>query len=160
MPRFALPIVFAAAALVLVTSSADAQVYKWKDAHGTVHYSDAPPATGSQYEQVKLNGSVSTAVSPSVPATASSNADAGKMSAASATANTKPAPASTAKTPDTPDNRAKLCKELGSNIALLAGNQPLTSGDAKTQQQNMTDDQRRQELASARAQQKQYCNGG
>jgi hypothetical protein len=40
---------------------ADAAVYKWKDAQGRTHYSDAKPATGIEYEEVseRLRESVS-----------------------------------------------------------------------------------------------------
>ena len=70
---------------------------------------------------------------------------------------TRPASASPARIPDTAANRAKLCKDLDHNIGLLSSDQPLTSGDASAPQQNMSDVQRRQELATARAQKQQSC---
>ncbi|MGN6312211.1 MAG: DUF4124 domain-containing protein [Rhodanobacteraceae bacterium] len=152
MPR--LPVfVFAAAALALA-ASADAQVYKWKDANGTVHYSDSAPNSGVDYQRVKINSSAGT----SVAATATSTAAA--SNAGSAQAAPQPAPASTARIPDTAANRAKLCSDLDRNIGLLDSAQPLTSGDANSPQQNMSDVQRRQELNTARAQKEQYCSGG
>lgn len=153
MPRF-ISTVLAVAALALAASAAQAQVYKWKDANGTMHYSDQPPAVGAKYEKVQVNSSVSTPVT-AAPAAAPASAS----TAASANAAAKPAPAAS-KLADTPDNRAKLCKDLGSNIALLNGQQPLTMGDDNGAQKSMSDDQRRQQLATAQAQQKQYCAGG
>ncbi|HJU07985.1 MAG TPA: DUF4124 domain-containing protein [Rhodanobacteraceae bacterium] len=149
MPRLLVSAVLAVAALA-ACASASAQVYKWKDANGTTHYSDVPPPTGSKYQKVNVSSSVATTVAPA-PASTAVAADASAKTAA-------PASASTARVPDTADNRAKLCKQLDSNIALLNSDQPLTSGDASTPQQNMSDVQRRQELATAQAQKKQYCS--
>lgn len=152
MPR--LPVfVFAAAALVLA-ASANAQVYKWKDAKGVTHYSDSAPPSGTEYQKVKISSNSATPVVATSAATGTAASTAASEQAA------QPAPASTARIPDTADNRAKLCKDLDRNISLLGGDQPLTSGDAATPQQNMSDVQRRQELATARAQKSQYCSGG
>lgn len=146
--------VFAAAALALA-ASAGAQVYKWKDAKGVTHYSDSAPTTGVEYQRVKISSGASTPVT-AAPASGAT----GTSPPPGAAAATQPAPASTAKIPDTAANRAKLCKDLNNNIGLLSSDQPLTSGDAGTPQQNMDDVQRRQELATARAQKSQYCTGG
>ena len=148
MPRLLVSALFAAAALA-VCASGSAQVYKWKDANGTTHYSDVPPPAGSNYQKVNVGSNVATTVTPA-PASTAAAADA-------STKTTAPASASTTHIPDTADNRARLCKQLDSNIALLDSSQPLTSGDAGTPQQNMSDVQRRQELATAQAQKKQYC---
>ena len=146
MPRLLVSAVFAAAALA-VCGSASAQVYKWKDANGTTHYSDVPPPAGSKYDKVSVSSNVATPVA-ATPASPSSTASAATV--AQSAQNTAP-------TADTPDNRAKLCKQLGSNIALLNSDQPVTAGDASTPQHGMSDVQRRQELATAQAQKKQYC---
>ena len=153
MPR--LPaFVFAAAALALA-ASADAQVYKWKDAKGVTHYSDSAPAAGVEYQKVQISSNTATAIvaTPASPASTTAAASAAKAAQPA----TQPAPASTAKIPDTAANRAKLCKDLDRNIGMLDSDQPLTSGDASAPQQNMSDVQRRQELATARAQKQQYC---
>lgn len=144
-----------ATAALFLAASVNAQVYKWKDSHGVMHYSDAPPATGSQYEKVKLNGNVSTTVS-----TTTAPAAAGTAAAATTTTTKTTTTAPAAPKPDTADNRAKLCKDLNSNIALLNSSSPVTMGSADSAQTNMSDDQRRQQLATAQAQQKQYCSGG
>lgn len=150
MPRLMLTVLAVALALAAATA-ADAQVYKWKDTNGTTHYSDQPPS-GSHYDKVQINGSAPT------PVTASAAAPASASTSASASAAAKPAPAAT-KVADTPDNRARLCGDLGKNIALLNSPQPLTIGDSGAQK-SMSDDERRQQLATAQAQQKQYCSGG
>ena len=146
MPRLLVSAVFAAAALA-ICASAFAQVYKWKDANGTTHYSDVPPPAGSKYERVSVSSNVATpvAATPASPSSTSTSTN-GMQSAQN-----------TASTADTPDNRAKLCKQLDSNIALLNSDQPVTAGDAGTPQHDMGDVQRRPELATAQAQKKQYC---
>ncbi|HET6906920.1 MAG TPA: DUF4124 domain-containing protein [Rhodanobacteraceae bacterium] len=148
-----LPVFVLAAAALALAASADAQVYKWKDANGTVHYSDSAPNSGVEYQKVKISSNVGTPVAAATSAAAASNAG-------SAQAATQPAPASTARIPDTAANRAKLCSDLDRNIGLLDSDRPLTSGDANSPQQNMSDVQRRQELNTARAQKAQYCTGG
>ncbi len=49
--RFAAALVLALLALGLVLPQAGAEVYKWQDAQGVLHFSDKPPAEG-QAEQV------------------------------------------------------------------------------------------------------------
>lgn len=142
--------VFAAAALALA-ASADAQVYKWKDANGTVHYSDAPPI-GTDYQKVQVNTNVATPVTPApIPGNSASTNSSPQTAAQSA-------PASTAPVPDTTNNRTKLCKQLDSNITLLNSNSPVLSSGNGGPPQNLTDAQRKQALASAHSQKKQYCN--
>ncbi|HJU25286.1 MAG TPA: DUF4124 domain-containing protein [Rhodanobacteraceae bacterium] len=148
MPRLFPAALFAVAALAL-SASAAAQVYKWKDANGTTHYSDVPPPAGSKYERVSISSNVATAVA-ATPTPAGSAAPAAVANAGTQTAQAD-------RIADTPDNRAQLCKQLDSNIALLNSDQPITAGDAETPQHNMSDVQRRQELATAQAQKKQYC---
>jgi len=55
MPRLLL-----AALAVLFAANASAQLYRWVDAAGRVHYTDAPPATGAakNVEQRKTSGNV------------------------------------------------------------------------------------------------------
>ena len=146
MPR--LPaFVFAAAALALA-ASAGAQVYKWKDSNGTTHYSDAPPI-GTNYQKVQVNTNVSTPVTPAPAPNSNTNA--------SSQADAHSAPAPTPPVRDTADNRAKLCKQLDSNISLLNSNSPvLSNGDGPPK--NLDEAQRKQALASAQSQKKQYCS--
>ncbi|MCE7893648.1 MAG: DUF4124 domain-containing protein, partial [Sorangiineae bacterium PRO1] len=51
MRRLLLPIV-----LMLALPAFAGQVYKWTDAKGTVHYSDAPPPQGAHYSRVRVEG--------------------------------------------------------------------------------------------------------
>ncbi len=133
--------------LLLLAPFASAQVYKWTDAGGTVHYSQSPPAQGTQFKQVKTTGSVAPLAAPPAPA------GSGSTSAVSQGAATGPA-----STPvvDTPANRKALCSALKTNISELQGN-----GQVTLQQNGKTSvldaDQRKQQLGSQQSQYSQYC---
>ncbi|WP_426700677.1 DUF4124 domain-containing protein [Rhodanobacter sp. Col0626] len=129
-----------AVALLLLTPLAMAQAYKWTDASGTVHYSETPPAQGTNYKKVKTTGTVEAPV----PAPVAN------------TENSEPAPAPAKAVADTPENRATLCASLKSNLAALQASGPVVT------QQNGKDtaldaDQRKQQTTTAQAQYDQYC---
>ncbi|MDQ6646412.1 MAG: DUF4124 domain-containing protein [Pseudomonadota bacterium] len=134
-----------AVALLLLAPVATAQVYKWTDASGTVHYSEAPPSKGTEYKQVATTGTAAPRVAPA-PSPAANN------DIAAATAK----PVDGKPVADTPENRSKLCGTLKTNLATLQGSGPVVmqQGD-KT---NALDaDQRKQQLDSAQRQYDQYC---
>ena len=137
-------------ALLLVTPLASAQVYKWTDAKGVVHYSDVPPAQGVKYKNMHMSltgGSAPAAATSASPAAAASPVDAGA------------APASARTVADNPENRAKLCAQLRQNYTLLKGSQPLTRDDAKGQKQLVSEQQRTQDMVNTQQQLRQYCGG-
>ena len=128
------------------------QIYKWKDANGVVHYSQTPPPTGStHYTRMRLTSQPDvSSVAPASPNTEGTSApDTSAATQSAAQAGTQP---------DTPSNRAELCKQLSSNIALLQSKQPVVTGGSDGKQQVMSDDARESQLATARAQQAQYCS--
>lgn len=126
------------------------QIYKWKDANGVIHFSQTPPANGTHYAKMQL------ANQPEVSSgtSASSNTESERAPEPPAA---RPA-ASGGTRPDTPSNRAELCKQLSSNVALLQGKQPVVTDGSDGKQQVMSDNARAQQLATARAQQVQYCS--
>jgi hypothetical protein len=136
-----------ALALLLIAPLASAQVYKWTDAHGTVHYSESPPPTGTKYSQVSVNAGTSS------PAGAenSSAAASGNSTTASNTNRAPQAPMQ-----DTPENRAKLCSSLKANISTLQGTGPVVMNNGG-QQQVLNGDQRKQQLDASQSQYSQYC---
>ncbi len=136
--------------IALVTTLAGAQIYKWKDAQGVTHFSQSPPPAGTHYTRMRLAGEPEVSSNPS-PAASTATPPAASPAAAQQTASGSVA--------DTPQNRATLCKQLSSNIALLESSQSLTQAGPGGVQEKLTDTQRRQQLATARAQQAQYCNG-
>lgn len=138
-----------AVALLLVAPLACAQVYKWTDAHGTIHYSETPPPTGTKYSQVSVNTGTSAPEAGSPPATASSSND-------TAQGSSNPPPQSNM--PDTPENRAKLCSSLKANMATLQGSGPVVMTGTGGKQQLLSADQRKQQLDASQSQYNQYCN--
>lgn len=122
------------------------QIYKWTDAHGTVHYSQSAPAQGT-YQQVKLAAGVETpTAAPAQPATAKPE--------------TSAAPAPTAaQMADTPNNRAKLCATLKSNLATLQGTGPVVMQQG-AKPALLDAEQRKQQIAHANAQYQQFCTTG
>ena len=134
-----------AVALLLLAPVALAQVYKWTDAHGTVHYSETPPAQGVHYTQVTTTGS-SRATAPQAPTDNPASASP-----------EQPAKASTAPVADTPENRTAFCASLKSNLTLLNSSTPVVRQDGGATRA-LDDTQRKQEAATANAQYAQYCS--
>jgi hypothetical protein len=130
-----------ALALLLMAPLVSAQVYKWKDASGTVHYSQSPPPGGAaKFKQLKADTSVPPAPAASVA-----------KPAAAATAQ----PAATTMA-DTPENRAKLCTSLQTNLAALKGSAPVVMQQGG-KQTALDDNARKQQASAAQAQYQQYC---
>lgn len=138
-----------ALALLLVAPLAFAQVYKWTDAHGTVHYSETPPPTGTKYSQVSVN------TGSSEPA-GGDNASAATSSSASAPSQSGGNNAPQGPVEDTPENRAKLCTSLKANIGTLQGSGPVVMSNGG-QQQLLNADQRKQQLDASQSQYSEYC---
>jgi hypothetical protein len=132
--------------LLAVPLAAAAQVYTWTDAHGTPHFSDAPPPPGIHYTIVKPLLGTAHSTPAAEPAPTADTTDATDNDASA-----------TLPVRDTPENRAKLCAQLTTNLALLGGDKPVTMTDAQGKPQLMTAEQRQQQTARAEAQLKQYC---
>jgi uncharacterized protein DUF4124 len=137
-----------ALALLLVAPLACAQVYKWTDAHGTTHYSESPPPTGTKYSQVSVNTGAS-APAGGDGATAATSSSSNSTSQGSSSAPQGPVE-------DTPENRAKLCSSLKANIGTLQGGGPVVMSNGG-QQQLLNADQRKQQLDASQSQYSQYC---
>jgi hypothetical protein len=138
-----------ALALLLVAPLVSAQVYKWTDAHGTTHYSETPPPTGTKYSQVTVTGT-------EVPASSGSSA-----AAAPATASTSGGSSqggnNSQPVADTPENRAKMCTSLKANITTLQGGAPVVMQNGGGQPQVLNADQRKQQLDASQSEYQQYC---
>ena len=132
-----------AVALMLLTPLAVAQVYKWTDSHGTVHYSQTAPASGVDFKRIKT---VESAAAPAQDADTQTPA----------VAETQPAPASSQPIADTPANRKTLCDSLQTNLKMLKGTGPVVmQQDGKSKA--LDDTQRKQQIAADEAQYQQYC---
>ena len=130
-----------AVALLLLAPLATAQVYKWTDASGTVHYSQDEPPQGTKFSKVTTTGTVQPLAPPV------SNETSGSSEPASA----PPKPVA-----DTPENRSKMCESLKSNLAALQGSGPVVmQQDGKATALDTA--QRKQQLDAAQGQYNQYC---
>lgn len=139
-----------ALALLLVAPLATAQVYKWTDAHGTTHYSETPPPVGTKYSQVTVSSDTSTPAASDNAAPAASSGSAAADSGAAQNSNG-------GSQPDTPENRAKLCSSLTSNIRALQASGPVVMTGSGGQQELLNADQRKQQLDASQSQFNQYC---
>ena len=126
------------------------QIYTWKDSGGVTHFSQSPPANGVHYTKMRLAGEPDVSSNPPAAANNAPEASTKDQGTAARAANTTQA--------DTPSNRAELCKQLSSNVALLQGKQPVVTGGGGGKQQVMSDDSREKALATAQSQQAQYCS--
>jgi hypothetical protein len=126
------------------------QIYKWKDASGVTHFSQTPPNNGAHYSKMTLTQEPEVSSNPPSAASAETDASAPRNESrqATATGDTQP---------NTSSNRAKLCQQLSDNVALLQGKQPVVTGGSNGKQEVMSDSARQQQLATAHAQQAQYC---
>ena len=130
-----------AVALLLLAPLATAQVYKWTDASGTVHYSQDAPAQGTKFSKVTTTGTVQP-LAPPVSSEASGSSE-------TASAPAKPVA-------DTPENRSKMCESLKANLAALQGSGPVVmQQDGKATALDTA--QRKQQLDAAQGQYNQYC---
>jgi len=139
-----LPASMLSIALFCAPLAVSAQVYTWTDAHGTVHYADAPPAHGAHYKNLPIPGA--TAVSAPTP-----EADAADTDSATATA--------TRRQPDTPANRGKLCDNLKVNMKLLEKTGPVVMRDKHGKNQLLSKQDRADELARERQTYQAHCTG-
>ena len=131
-----------AVALLLLAPLATAQVYKWTDASGTVHYAQDAPPQGTKFSKVTTTGTVQPLAAPA--------------SAASTTGSSESAAAASQPVADNPENRRKLCDSLKTNSPALQGNGPVVM------QQNgktvaLDADQRKQQTSAAQSQYDLYC---
>ncbi|TAN06070.1 MAG: DUF4124 domain-containing protein [Rhodanobacteraceae bacterium] len=138
--------------LACVAGAASAQqIYKWKDVNGVTHFSQTPPANGTHYTKMHLTSEPEVSSNPPPSPGGSENSESGTSAPQQAT------PASSSQ-PDTPTNRADLCRQLSSNISLLQSKRPVVTSGADGKQVVMSDNAREAQLATARAQQTQYCS--
>lgn len=153
--RTFMPALALGAAFTLLAGAASAQqIYKWKDANGVTHFSQSPPASSTQYSKLKLTGQPDVAA-PNPAASSDADADADNAQASAQAAGNARAGGGTQA--DTPANRAALCKQIASNITVLQGKAPVVAATSSGDQSVMSDNAREQQLATARAQQAQYC---
>jgi hypothetical protein len=142
-------------ALLLVGTFAyaatEGQVYKWTDAGGVTHYSDAPPPKDAQNVQmVRVTGGSHSVASGNTETAEKPPADAAAAS---------PPPAATQNTVmnDTASNRVKACAQARSNLELLQSKFAVSLAGANGQTQPLDEKGRQAQIADANAQIALYC---
>ena len=149
--KFGFSLAIAVAAVLVAGMASGQQVYKWKDSNGVTHYAQTPPATGTQYSKVSLSAGTEVTSNPAAASSAKPEAS------AQAHASTPAARAGGGTQDATTDNRANFCKQITANIALLQGSGPVIAASSGGKQEVLGDAGRKQQLATAHAQQAQYC---
>ena len=134
--------------LLLLAPLAFAQIFTWTDAGGTIHFSEAPPATGVKYKEITLSGNARQMATAPHAATSTNDGAADNSSADPANPGQPMA--------DTPTNRGKVCTTLTTNLVALRGSNPvvMTQGGKDVA---LAATQRKAELDSAEAQYQLYC---
>ncbi|MBN8885965.1 MAG: DUF4124 domain-containing protein [Rudaea sp.] len=145
--RAALPRLAVMLALATVLASgvaAAAELYKWTDSKGVVHYSDTPPPKGGEAPQrLRLNGTESpTKPDPTAEQKAAAETEAGK--AAEATPTTLP---------DTPENRKRFCEQAQAQLDLLQSKFQVADSNGKP----LDDKTRAERTAQAKQAATTYC---
>ena len=138
MNRIVILLVLACAATSI--SAADkSQVYKWTDANGVVHFSDAPPPQDTKNVQsLHLAGGTTTA------------------GATAAADQPKDAAAAGARPANAPDE-ATLCKQSRANLELLQGKTPVGIAGTDGKPQALDDQARDAQIANAKLAISRYC---
>jgi Domain of unknown function (DUF4124) len=125
------------------------QVYKWTDAGGVVHYSDAPPPKDvTNVQTVKVSGGDrphAVSMDSAEPGQQPKDASAGNGGTQSTVM------------PDTTSNRVKACATAHSNLELLNSKFPVTVAGSDGKAQALDDKQRQAQIADAQAQINLYC---
>jgi hypothetical protein len=136
-------ILLALACAANVSAADKQQVYKWTDANGVVHFSDAPPPLDTKNVQaLHLAGGTTT-----TGATASEDKP---KDAAAANAAGAALPASAA-------DDAALCKQSRANLELLQSKTPVGIAGPDGKPQALDDKAREGQIANAKLAISRYC---
>ncbi len=137
--------VFLLAAL-LAGGAVAAQVYKWKDADGKMHYSDTPPPAGAKVTPLSMRAGdqpVSSVASPKAPPIVGKNASGAEASAPAAQAQSEKDP--------------KLCQQAQARKTFLQSGQLTKSVNEKGEVEFMNDQKRAEALADAQKAIERFC---
>jgi hypothetical protein len=127
--------------------AAQAQVYKWTDANGVVHFTDTPPPQSTANVQtIQVTGDLPHAT----PAANGASVDLPKN------ANVDNPPEAT-DVADTAENRAKACQTARNNLELLQSKFTVTIPSAYGKTQELDEKDRADQITRANAQITLYC---
>jgi hypothetical protein len=129
---------------LLLASAAHAEIYKWKDAEGMMHYSDQPPK-GNKAEVVKTKDLPVSSMS-------GQRKDASMASVVKASA-----PAASPVVAVKSEKDEKACKEAMARLGFLQGSKKFSSVNEKGKLEFMEATQRKAETTSVEASVKRFC---
>ncbi|MEZ0316647.1 MAG: DUF4124 domain-containing protein [Methylophilaceae bacterium] len=141
--------------LTIMSASANAEVYKWKDKDGTVRYSDVPPSGTTQYEPLKTKKPANGAVAPS--------AVAGDTKSAGIKADDKSKPVDAdGKTAEKKDSqlkaKQKACANAKDNLQKLKQGGIIYKENAKGEREYLDETSMKAETANAEKEVTLACN--
>lgn len=121
--------------MTLVAVSATAQVYKWKDAQGRIHYSDVPPSASQANSEVvnTRNTPVSSVETPKAPPIAA----------------TKPPPAAQASEVTQIQKDPTICLQARARKSFLQSGQLTRSVNEKGEVEFLSEEKRQADIAEA-----------
>jgi Domain of unknown function (DUF4124) len=130
--------------------AAGGQVYKWTDAQGVVHYSDAPPGnTEPNVQRVNVSGGDRPHAVDSAPAQTPA-ADAAQTPADNGLPKEQVLV-------DNADNRKKACQSAHNNLDLLSSKFPVSVTGSDGKAKALDDASRQAQIADTNAQIALYC---
>lgn len=142
----AIHVAFGLLAAVAATAGQSAdKVYKWKDANGAIHFSDAPPPKGTEFNNVKIVNQSAAITSQATPEAPPADAAADPS---------KPATAQVAKD----NSRAARCKEAQQRVRILEGEQAVNIDNGDGKPVALQGEDRKTELSVARASATALCS--
>lgn len=129
-------IVTALALLIAAAPLAASEVYSWKDAIGTTHYSQTPPPAGTRFE-VRNVGARGAASTPTV-------------------ATATPPPAATTQSANAAGDTTQ-CEQARTNVAALSGEGAVQQLGADGKPRELAGSERADQLALSEAAVRAYC---
>ncbi|MFZ2302980.1 MAG: DUF4124 domain-containing protein [Gallionella sp.] len=148
--------------LMLIAANAFADLKKWTDADGKVHYSDQPPPANVKAKTLRTTPAAASSLSASGVAAAS--APAAPKTIAEAEAEYKKAKQAkkeaaerAAQEQAQAEEIKAVCAGLRQNLMALESGMPTQTFNAKGEPAYMDDNQRQQDIAKARQDISTYC---
>jgi len=130
---------------LLFQTSSYAEVYKWMDENGQVHYGDHPGNTTAEQVTIRKNETTKPRI---VKKSEKDNADDKKTTVDSV----KSEPAKISK-----KERQRLCSEAKNDIAAISSRGRMREINKKGEYIYLSEQQRQQRLSAARKKQSKYC---
>lgn len=149
------------AALLMASTTAAEQFYKWTDDQGATHYTaEPPPASAGKASEVKVRTKLPSGSKPaqsgtkSVPTSAASG-DTGKTAGKQDDkAGTKPAPANDSKGPD---EYSEQCKALKANLQAMEEHGRVKETDSAGEVRVLSDEEKQKRMDETQRQIKAFC---